>query len=100
VTSYRLAADADADLQNIYWFTHESWGENQAEIYINSLFATFDLLAQRPEMGRLRTELARDIRSFTHKRHVIYYTNLNAEIGIARVLHVSMDVEQTDIIGK
>lgn len=97
MTEYSLAEDADADLQNIYWFTHESWGENQAEIYINSLFSTFELLTQHPEMGRLRTELAKDIRSFVHKRHVIYYIVMDEEIGISRVLHGSMDVENEQL---
>jgi toxin ParE1/3/4 len=97
VTGYTLANDADADLQNIYWFTHESWGENQAEIYINSLFATFELLSQHPEMGRLRTELATDIRSFVHRRHVIYYLKMADGIGISRVLHGSMDVEEAGL---
>jgi toxin ParE1/3/4 len=93
VTGYTLAKDADQDLQNIYWFTHERWGEQQAEFYINGLFSTFDKLAQFPEMGRLRTELSAKIRSFVHKRHVIYYLTLDGEIGISRVLHGSMDME-------
>lgn len=51
MTGYVLAKEADADLQNIYWFTHERWGENQAELYILSLFSTIEMLAQHPEMG-------------------------------------------------
>ena len=98
MTSYRLAENADADLQNIYWFTHESWGENQAEIYINGLFSTFELLAQHPDMGRLRMELGKDIRSFVHKRHVIYYIAIDGDIGISRVLHGSMDVENAGLL--
>ncbi len=94
---YLLSKDADADLQNIYWFTHERWGEEQAEIYINGLFAAFEKIAQYPEMGRTRVELNAKIRSFAHKRHIIYYVALKGEIGISRVLHGSMDVENAGL---
>ncbi len=80
-------------MQNIYWFTHERWDEQQAELYIHGVFSKFEKLAQFPEMGRLRTELSAKIRSFVHKRHVIYYTLRDGEIGISRVLHGSIDVE-------
>jgi toxin ParE1/3/4 len=97
VTGYILAKDADQDLQNIYWFTLERWGEQQAELYINELFSTFEKLAEFPEMGRMRTELSAKIRSFAHKRHVIYYLVLDGEIGISRVLHGSMDAENAGL---
>ena len=69
----------------------------QAELYINGLFSTFDKLAQFPEMGRLRPELNINIRSFAHKPHVIYYMALVGEIGISRVLHGAMDVENAGL---
>jgi toxin ParE1/3/4 len=100
VAGFVLASDADADLQSIYWFTHERWGENQAEQYIDGLFSTFETLAQYPELGRSRPELNAKVRSFAHKRHVIYYMALAGEIGISRVLHGSMDVENAGIFAE
>jgi toxin ParE1/3/4 len=72
-------------------------GENQAAQYIDGLFSIFEKLAQYPELGRSRPELNAMIRSFAHKRHVIYYILLDGEIGISRVLHGSMDVENAGI---
>jgi plasmid stabilization system protein ParE len=40
------------------------------------------------------------VRSFAHKRHVIYYMALAGEIGISRVLHGSMDVENAGIFAE
>ena len=97
MTGYVLAKEADADLQNIYWFTHERWGENQAELYILGLFSTIEMLAQHPEMGRARIELSAKIRSFTHKRHIIYYMVLDEGIGMSRVLHGSADVDHAGL---
>jgi toxin ParE1/3/4 len=97
VTGYVISKDADADLQNIYWYTYERWGEKQAELYINGLFLTFGTLAQFPEMGRTRVELNTKIRSLAHKRHVIYYITMDGQIGISRVLHGSMDEENAGL---
>jgi toxin ParE1/3/4 len=91
MTAYTISKNADEDLQDIYWFTHERWGEQQAEFYINGLFSTFDKLAQFPEMGRLRAELSAKIRSFAHKRHVIFYVSMERQVGISRVLHGAVD---------
>jgi toxin ParE1/3/4 len=97
VAGYILASEADTDLQNIYWFTHDRWGEKQAAQYIEGLFSTFENLVQYPELGRSRPELNSSVRSFAHKRHVIYYMVIKGEIGIARVLHGSMDVANAGI---
>lgn len=95
MTDYVLARDAERDLVNIFWFTHERWGETQAEHYIHGLFESFETIAQHPDIGRVRPELSAKIRSFVHKRHIIYYMKMDEGIGVSRVLHASMDVEQT-----
>ena len=55
------------------------------------------MLAQHPEMGRVRPELNAKIRSFVHKRHLIYFMQNESGIGIARVLHGAMDVEHAGL---
>jgi toxin ParE1/3/4 len=97
VTDYVLSRDADTDLLNIYWFTHERWGEAQAEAYIHGLFESFATIAQHPDIGRSRAELSPQIRSLVHKRHIIYYLKMDEGVGISRVLHVSMDVEHAGL---
>jgi toxin ParE1/3/4 len=97
VTDYVLAREADNDLINIYWFTHERWGETQADVYIKGLFEIFSTIGRHPDMGRARPDLSAKVRSFVHKRHVIYYVKMADGIGISRVLHASMDVEHADL---
>jgi toxin ParE1/3/4 len=96
VSGYNLSKEADSDLETIYLFTHERWGERQAETYINGLFLTFDRLAEFHEMGRARPELSSKLRSLAHKSHVIYYQIMGEVIGISRILHGSMDIENAE----
>ena len=97
MTDFALSQDAEADMENIYWFTFERWGEAQAVGYVESLFQSFATLSRHPEIGKPRVELRTGIKSFPHKRHIIYYMLLPEGVGIARVLHASMDVEHGDL---
>ena len=90
---FLLSSDADADLQDIYDYTEDMWGEAQAEKYIGDLYRVFDLLSGNPSLGRQRPELAADIRSFASGAHVIFYMTWQNETAIVRVLHGSRDIE-------
>ncbi len=46
--SYRLTADAKADLRRIYYAGLSAWGEVQADKYFNDFFERFKLLTERP----------------------------------------------------
>ncbi len=53
------------------------------------------LLAESPEMGRTREELARGLRSFPADPYVIFYKPRHDGIEIIRVLHGARDIENT-----
>jgi len=90
---YFLSLDADSDLQNIYAYTEEVWGEPQAVSYLHGLFEVFDHIGSNPSMGRLRRELGEGIRSFPHGSHAIFFMAWQGEVAIVRVLHGAMDFE-------
>jgi toxin ParE1/3/4 len=50
------------------------------------------MLAEQPEMGRVRDELLQGLRSFPVARYVIFYLTVPNGIDIVRVLHGSRDV--------
>jgi toxin ParE1/3/4 len=93
VTGYVISPEAEIDLQDIFDFTAEEWGEIQAEKYLYELFTVFDLLVLRPRIGRARSELVEELRSFPSGAHIIFYMMWNDQIAIVRVLHASRDVE-------
>jgi toxin ParE1/3/4 len=52
-----------------------------------------DLLAENPEIGRKRDDLAPELRSFPVKSYVIYYRYRKKAIEVIRVLSSARDVE-------
>ena len=93
-TGYRLRALALQDLEEIWDYTLEQWGAEQAERYLNALFTCFDDLAENPELGKERKVLKQGYRSFPQGRHVIFYMISQTEIEIIGIVHQSVDVNQ------
>lgn len=48
MADYKLARAAEDDLQRIYEYGAERWGESAAERYYNALFDRFEEIAERP----------------------------------------------------
>jgi toxin ParE1/3/4 len=86
-------AEAEQDLINIWLYTHQSWGDEQADKYLDGLEQGFKLLAETPLLCRLRSEFIRPVRINIHAHHLIIYQMLPDSINIVRVLHESMDIE-------
>lgn len=90
--SYRLSPSAERDLFDIWDYTITTWGEQQAERYLQRLDARFMSLAEEPSRGKLRTDILPDYYSYHEGRHIIFYTIHDSEIAIARILHERMDL--------
>ncbi|XSG85853.1 MAG: type II toxin-antitoxin system RelE/ParE family toxin [Methylohalobius sp. ZOD2] len=62
----------------------------------DGLIATFDrkfrMLAEQPETGRRREELAENLRSLAVGRYVIFYRPIPNGIEVVRVLHGARDL--------
>lgn len=67
--------------------------EAQADAFVDRLDAKFQLLAQQPELGRVREELAPGLRSFPVGRYVIFYMPVSDGIAVVRVLHSARDLD-------
>ena len=90
---YRLSRAAEDDIQNIYVFSADRFGADQAERYFAGLFETFEFLARFPEAARLRTELSHSARVHPYKSHIIIYRLDGDDVFIQRVRHGSEDWE-------
>lgn len=55
------------------------------------------MLADHPQAGRERPELARGIRSFPVGRYIIFYQPTVSGIDVVRVLHGSRDITSDDV---
>lgn len=82
---------AKIDLIEIWDYIADD-SEARADAFIDRIDQKFRTLAQRPLIGRLRDELAADLRSFPVGRYVIYYRPLPNGVEIVRVLHSARDL--------
>jgi toxin ParE1/3/4 len=90
--SYELSQEADKDLQDIFDFTAERFGTDQAVEYLVGLEELFYALCAHPHTGRTRNEIRSGLRSSSHRSHTVFYRIIAKKIRIVRVLHSSRDI--------
>ncbi len=81
---------ATADLESIWSFTFDRWGETQADLYFDHLIARMEQLPATPLLGQPRDEIRQGYRSLQVKQHVVYYRLIDEKIEVVRVLHERM----------
>lgn len=88
----RIQEAASHRLDEIYRYTRERWGEEQARRYVEGLFDMFGRIETHAVMSRpVPAEFGVDGFMVRYERHVIYWRRLaNGDIGIVTVLHQRM----------
>lgn len=83
-TSYRL--------DEIYRYTRDKWGEQQADRYITDLFEAFSKIETREVASRpIPAEFGVEGFFFRYERHIVYWRWLSSgDIGIVTILHGRM----------
>jgi toxin ParE1/3/4 len=94
VATFKLYPEAELDLEGIWEYTAKTWSDNQAVKYIDDIEAVFLLLVDNPFLCRERVELQPPVRIHCFQSHLIVYRQLGDDIGIIRILHESVDVEE------
>ena len=94
---YRLTEAADADIDEIYAWTLETWGEAKADEYFHGLYDAFDRIIDNPYLGTDRPEFGENIQFIRFKSHRIFYRPRSDIIEILAVVHVRRMVT-SDII--
>ena len=70
---YTLSAAADEDLQDIFDFTAQTFGTDQAAKYLLEIEGLFFQLCALPKLGRPRNEIKKDLRSISYESHIVFY---------------------------
>ena len=82
----KITGVAEKDVENIYRYSIESFGQAKAETYANGLFDLFELTLHNPFIARERLEHDLPVRVHTYKAHkVIFRVEADALI-IVRIL--------------
>jgi toxin ParE1/3/4 len=93
MSGYRIATTARREISKIYRHIAQD-NLSAADRWLSRLFEQFTLLAQNPEMGELRPELDKELRSVSSGNYVIYFRPGQNEVQIARVVHGARDVRK------
>ena len=83
---------AGRDLDAI-WDYIAQHNPSAAAALLRSIARKAELIATQPMMGKVRDELADDLRSFPEGNFVIFFRPLTDGIEIVRVLHSARDVD-------
>ena len=92
-SNYTLSKKADNDVKEIFKYSYLTFGEHQANIYIDGLENCFDSLVEHPGMGRSCGSIRAGYFRFEYISHIIFYTPEPDSIFISRVIHKSMDIK-------
>jgi toxin ParE1/3/4 len=87
-----LSAMAEEDLLAAWNFLAQD-NFDAADALMDRVAAIARKLAEWPELGQARPELAQDLRSFPADTHMVYYRVRADSVEIARVLHGRRDVD-------
>ncbi|MBX3573964.1 MAG: type II toxin-antitoxin system RelE/ParE family toxin [Mesorhizobium sp.] len=87
----RISAQAQRDLEEIWAYSVENWGEDQAVQYVAQVRAALELLRTNPGLARPAEDVRPGLRKFTVGSHVLYVRLGDRFLRLVRVLHGRMD---------
>ncbi len=90
---YRVTPRARADLDRIWDYTIERWGNDQAERYLRLVAGVFELIAADPGRGTRCEELRPGYRRVAAGAHIVFFRQTGEAIEIVRILHQRMDFD-------
>jgi toxin ParE1/3/4 len=88
-----LSESAKEDLLDIFLYTLEFWGEDQAPAYQKLLKTAMQRIAENPFTpgSKAHHEIMQGCRTFRCGKHFLIYRVQSSQVQIARILHESMD---------
>ena len=92
MTSFRVQGAASYRIDEIYRYTRDRWGNDQAEVYVTGLFSAFSRIATHAVLSYpIPAEFDVEGYFFRYEKHFVYWKMLNnGDIGIVTILHERM----------
>ncbi|WP_417866396.1 type II toxin-antitoxin system RelE/ParE family toxin [Xanthomarina gelatinilytica] len=89
-----LRQEAIDDLNNIWFYTFETWSEIQADKYYATIKMACNGIADNPNVGKEYDGINKNLLGVKSEKHIIFYQIINPErIEIIRILHERMDLK-------
>lgn len=84
---------AETDIHEIWDYSADNWGPDQADHYTDALHDAYHALAAGRKRGRV-VDIRPNYLKVTTGSHVIYYRENGDRLEIIRILHAKQDVER------
>ena len=95
MSRYVLSPAARADLEEIWGYTCDRWGDDQAEKYVREIQRAIERVVGNPGIGRACDEVRPDYRKHAVGTHTLYYRIASVDmIDVVRILHQRMDIDR------
>jgi len=94
VTGYTLSPAAQNDLGEIWDYTREHWGIDQAEQYLRKIQQAIERILDNPMIGRSCETVRPGYRIHGVGSHRLYFRIPDGPVEVIRILHQRMDVAQ------
>ncbi len=89
-----LSPKAQSDLSDIWDYTLEQWGIDQAEKYLRELWGAIEQQTCDPKMSVAIGDVRKGYRKVRLGSHIVFFKLLENEVDIVRILHQRMDFER------
>lgn len=89
-----LSLLAEEDLEKIWYYSFNNWGEKKAKKYLSQVEKAFLKISENPHIGIDRNKTKEDFYSIRCNKHIIFYKFTSEEIRIHRILHEKMDLNK------
>ncbi|MDR7222180.1 type II toxin-antitoxin system RelE/ParE family toxin [Aminobacter aminovorans] len=83
---------AEADLEQIWRYTAETWNPDQADEYIMQIHSSCTELATGRRKGRSLADIRAGYLKLSIGSHFIVYRIVDETIDVVRILHQRMDI--------
>lgn len=85
---------ATEDLREIWVYLAEKANNQTANKFLSEVRKKCEIVAEFPEIGRVRHEFLVNLRSFPFKNYILFYMPLDDGIEVLRIVHSSRDIKQ------
>ena len=89
-----IRPSARNDIKKIWHYTYNNWGEQQADIYTQSLRLAINEMPENPETGSSIEHIRKGYRLYHFKHHLVIYRLTSTVIDIVRVLGENMEIKR------
>ena len=95
MTSYVLSPRAREDLSEIWSYTADRWGDDQADRYIRLIASACEALATGGKRGRSADAIRAGYFGYSVGSHILFYRRRPRRgIEVVRILHQNMDLRR------